>query len=94
MSYQCKKRIHDRVVRCWRVRLGAEPGLRVARATRSDGFKKGQEIQMDASTVAGSVGTGVGVFLLVLILIGAASSLVIGTLYPRWVLPGPRPEGG
>ena len=45
---------------------------------------------MDASTVAGSVGTGVGVFLLVLILIGAASSLVIGAL-ARWVLPGPDP---
>ena len=45
---------------------------------------------MDASTAAGAVGTGLGIFLLVMIVIGAVMGLVIGGI-ARFVLPGPDP---
>lgn len=45
---------------------------------------------MDATTTAGAVGMSMGVFLLVLILVGALSGLVIGGL-ARFLLPGPDP---
>lgn len=45
---------------------------------------------MDATTTAGAVGMSMGVFLLVLILVGALSGLVVGGL-ARFLLPGPDP---
>ena len=45
---------------------------------------------MDASTAAGTLGTGLGIFLLVMIVIGALMGLVIGGI-ARFVLPGPDP---
>jgi len=45
---------------------------------------------MDASTAAGTVGTGIGVFLLVLVVAGAISGLVVGGI-ARYLLPGPDP---
>jgi len=45
---------------------------------------------MDASTAAGTVGTGLGVFLLVLVVLGALSGLIIGGI-ARFLLPGPDP---
>jgi uncharacterized membrane protein YeaQ/YmgE (transglycosylase-associated protein family) len=45
---------------------------------------------MDASTAAGTVGVGVGVFLLIVVVIGLLSSLVIGAL-ARFLIPGPDP---
>ena len=45
---------------------------------------------MDASTAAGAVETGLGIFLLVMIVIGAVMGLVIGGL-ARFLLPGPDP---
>jgi len=47
-------------------------------------------MQMDATTTAGAVGMSMGVFLLVLILVGALSGLVVGGL-ARFLLPGPDP---
>ena len=45
---------------------------------------------MDASTAAGTVGTGIGVFLLVLVVVGAISGLIVGGI-ARFLLPGPDP---
>lgn len=45
---------------------------------------------MDAASAAGAVGTGLGVFLLVMIVIGAVMGLIIGGI-ARFVLPGPDP---
>jgi uncharacterized membrane protein YeaQ/YmgE (transglycosylase-associated protein family) len=45
---------------------------------------------MDATTTAGAVGMSMGVFLLVLLLVGALSGLVVGGL-ARFLLPGPDP---
>jgi uncharacterized membrane protein YeaQ/YmgE (transglycosylase-associated protein family) len=45
---------------------------------------------MDASTAAGALGTGFGIFLLVLVVVGAVSGLVIGGI-ARFLLPGPDP---
>jgi uncharacterized membrane protein YeaQ/YmgE (transglycosylase-associated protein family) len=45
---------------------------------------------MDASTTAGALGTGLGVFLIVLLVIGAVSGLVVGAI-ARFLLPGPDP---
>lgn len=45
---------------------------------------------MDATTTAGAVGMSMGVFLLVLVLVGALSGLVVGGL-ARFLLPGPDP---
>jgi len=45
---------------------------------------------MDASTAAGRVGTGIGVFLQVLVVVGAISGLIVGGL-ARFLLPGPDP---
>jgi len=45
---------------------------------------------MDASTTAGAVGTGLGVFLLLLLVVGAVSGLLVGAL-ARFLLPGPDP---
>ena len=47
---------------------------------------------MDASTTAGAVGASLGVFLLVLLVVGAVSGLVVGAL-ARFLLPGPDPMG-
>ena len=47
---------------------------------------------MDASTAAGTVGTGIGVFLLVLVVVGAISGLIVGGI-ARFLLPGPDPMG-
>lgn len=43
-----------------------------------------------ATTTAGTVGMSLGIFLLVLILVGALSGLVVGGL-ARFLLPGPDP---
>ncbi len=45
---------------------------------------------MDTSTAAGAVGTGIGLFLVTLVVVGLLSGLVIGAL-ARFVLPGPDP---
>ena len=45
---------------------------------------------MDASTAAGTVGAGLGIFLLTLIVVGAISGLIVGGL-ARFLLPGPDP---
>jgi uncharacterized membrane protein YeaQ/YmgE (transglycosylase-associated protein family) len=45
---------------------------------------------MDASTAAGTIGTGIGVILLIWVAIGLVSGLVVGAL-ARFVLPGPDP---
>ena len=45
---------------------------------------------MDASTAAGTVGAGFGVFLLVLLVVGAISGLIVGGI-ARFLLPGPDP---
>jgi uncharacterized membrane protein YeaQ/YmgE (transglycosylase-associated protein family) len=45
---------------------------------------------MDASTAAGTIGTGLGVFLLIMVVVGAVSGLIIGGL-ARFLLPGPDP---
>jgi uncharacterized membrane protein YeaQ/YmgE (transglycosylase-associated protein family) len=45
---------------------------------------------MDASTAAGTLGTGLGVFLLVMIVVGAVMGLIIGAI-ARFLLPGPDP---
>lgn len=45
---------------------------------------------MDASTTAGTLGTGLGVFLIVLLVLGAVSGLVVGAI-ARFLLPGPDP---
>lgn len=45
---------------------------------------------MDASTAAGTVGTGLGIFLLVMIVVGAVMGLIIGGI-ARFLLPGPDP---
>ena len=45
---------------------------------------------MDASTAAGTVGAGFGIFLLVLVVVGAISGLIIGGI-ARFLLPGPDP---
>jgi uncharacterized membrane protein YeaQ/YmgE (transglycosylase-associated protein family) len=45
---------------------------------------------MDASTAAGTVGAGIGVFLLVLVVVGAISGLIVGGI-ARFLLPGPDP---
>ncbi len=45
---------------------------------------------MDASTAAGTAGVGIGVFLLVLVVVGAISGLIIGGI-ARFLLPGPDP---
>jgi len=45
---------------------------------------------MDATTAAGTVGTGIGVFLLVLVVLGVLSGLVVGAI-ARFLLPGPDP---
>jgi len=45
---------------------------------------------MDASTAAGTVGTGIGVFLLILVVVGAISGLIVGGI-ARFLLPGPDP---
>ena len=43
---------------------------------------------MDASTAAGTLGTGLGIFLLVLVVVGAISGLIVGGI-ARFLLPGP-----
>ena len=45
---------------------------------------------MDASTAAGTAGVGIGVFLLILVVVGAISGLIIGGI-ARFLLPGPDP---
>ena len=45
---------------------------------------------MDASTAAGTAGVGIGIFLLVLVVVGAISGLIIGGI-ARFLLPGPDP---
>ena len=45
---------------------------------------------MDATSTAGVVGTGIGIFILIVIVIGLVSALVVGAL-ARFVLPGPDP---
>jgi len=45
---------------------------------------------MDASTAAGTVGAGIGVFLLVLVVVGAISGIIVGGI-ARFLLPGPDP---
>jgi uncharacterized membrane protein YeaQ/YmgE (transglycosylase-associated protein family) len=45
---------------------------------------------MDASTAAGALGAGFGLFLLVLVVVGAVSGLIIGGI-ARFLLPGPDP---
>jgi uncharacterized membrane protein YeaQ/YmgE (transglycosylase-associated protein family) len=45
---------------------------------------------MDATTAAGTLGTGFGVFLLVMVVVGAVMGLIIGGI-ARFVLPGPDP---
>jgi uncharacterized membrane protein YeaQ/YmgE (transglycosylase-associated protein family) len=45
---------------------------------------------MDAATAAGAVGSGLGIFLLVMIVVGAVMGLIIGGI-ARLVLPGPDP---
>ncbi len=45
---------------------------------------------MDASTAAGTAGVGIGIFLLVLVVVGAISGLIIGAI-ARFLLPGPDP---
>jgi uncharacterized membrane protein YeaQ/YmgE (transglycosylase-associated protein family) len=62
--------------------------LLLACAPRVD--RKTKEIQMDASTAAGTVGAGLGVFLLILLVVGAISGLIIGGI-ARFLLPGPDP---
>ena len=62
--------------------------LLLACAPRVDQRTKG--IQMDASTAAGTVGAGFGVFLLVLLVVGAISGLIVGGI-ARFLLPGPDP---
>jgi len=52
--------------------------------------QKTKGIQMDASTAAGTVGAGFGVFLLVLLVVGAISGLIVGGI-ARFLLPGPDP---
>jgi uncharacterized membrane protein YeaQ/YmgE (transglycosylase-associated protein family) len=45
---------------------------------------------MDASTAAGTLGAGFGIFLLILVVVGAVSGLIIGGI-ARFLLPGPDP---
>jgi uncharacterized membrane protein YeaQ/YmgE (transglycosylase-associated protein family) len=45
---------------------------------------------MDASTMAGTAGAGIGVLLLTLIVVGAISGLIVGGI-ARFLLPGPDP---
>lgn len=45
---------------------------------------------MDASTAAGTVGAGLGIFLLVMVVVGAVSGLIVGGI-ARFLLPGPDP---
>ncbi|MEY2919886.1 MAG: hypothetical protein RL261_1191 [Pseudomonadota bacterium] len=45
---------------------------------------------MDASTAAGTAGAGIGIFLLVLVVVGAISGLIVGGI-ARFLLPGPDP---
>jgi uncharacterized membrane protein YeaQ/YmgE (transglycosylase-associated protein family) len=45
---------------------------------------------MDASTATGALGAGLGIFLLVLVVVGAVSGLIIGGI-ARFLLPGPDP---
>jgi uncharacterized membrane protein YeaQ/YmgE (transglycosylase-associated protein family) len=45
---------------------------------------------MDAASAAGAAGTGLGIFLLVMIVVGAVMGLIIGGI-ARLVLPGPDP---
>jgi uncharacterized membrane protein YeaQ/YmgE (transglycosylase-associated protein family) len=45
---------------------------------------------MDASTMAGTAGVGIGVFLLTLVVVGAISGLIVGGI-ARFLLPGPDP---
>jgi uncharacterized membrane protein YeaQ/YmgE (transglycosylase-associated protein family) len=45
---------------------------------------------MDTASAAGAVGTGLGIFLLVMVVIGAVMGLVIGGI-ARFLLPGPDP---
>jgi uncharacterized membrane protein YeaQ/YmgE (transglycosylase-associated protein family) len=45
---------------------------------------------MDAASAAGAVGPGFGIFLLVLIVVGAVMGMIIGGI-ARFVLPGPDP---
>jgi uncharacterized membrane protein YeaQ/YmgE (transglycosylase-associated protein family) len=63
-------------------------GPPVAASVRGAGNRKTKEIQMDASTAAGTVGAGIGVFLLVLVVVGAISGLIVGGI-ARFLLPGP-----
>jgi uncharacterized membrane protein YeaQ/YmgE (transglycosylase-associated protein family) len=45
---------------------------------------------MDASTAAGTLGAGLGIFILVMIVVGAVMGLIIGGV-ARFLLPGPDP---
>ena len=45
---------------------------------------------MDTTHATGMIGTGIGVFILIMVVIGLLSALLIGAL-ARWVLPGPDP---
>jgi uncharacterized membrane protein YeaQ/YmgE (transglycosylase-associated protein family) len=45
---------------------------------------------MDASTMAGTAGVGIGVFLVTLVVVGAISGLIVGGI-ARFLLPGPDP---